>query len=259
MQKRLFALLSCLIITVTGCDSIKNENAIHSIMNNEGQVIELKAETVEHMINEKYSFSLLMYTNNCSYCEKAKENLAKLASKDGYATYQIEMYSASINYLSEKLPDLYKVEDTYPFMYFINEGKVSYKSKVEDLIQYTNLKKLIKAYSISTSITNLTTLDYYNIYKKDHAGYLLYTYDSSIIDEKDIYSLYVFPRAVKTDKNVLIIDKKTAKSDLISEIKEVYGDGFDILSIYSFGKIKTTLRYSNESGSSIDNFISSYF
>ena len=58
---------------------------------------------------------------------------------------------------------------------------------------------------------------------------------------------------------MLIIDKMTAKSDLISEINKEYSEGFDILSIYSFGQIKTTLRYASESGSNIDNFIASYF
>ena len=259
MQNRLITLLSCFSFLLSGCSSFKNENAIHSIMNTEGSVIELKAENLEYMINQQYSFSVLLYTDKCSYCTKAKENLTKLSESSGYAFYQIEMYSASINYLSEKLPTYFSSEDVYPFMYIFNQGNISYKTSVEDLTNMTNLKKMTRSYLIDTSIMNLTSLEYYNVYKKDHSSYLLFAFDSSQKDEKDIYAKYIYSRAIQKDKNVLIIDKMTAKSDLISEINKEYSEGFDILSIYSFGQIKTTLRYASESGSNIDNFIASYF
>ena len=259
MQKRLITLLIILSFTIAGCGSMKNEKAIHSIMNDESDVIEVKAETVEYMFKEKYSFSILMYSNNCSYCEKAVDNLKSIKGELNYSLYQIEMYIASIEYLSDKLPNYYSSNDSYPFLYVVKEGEVSYKSKIEDLTNYTNLKKMIKAYSIDSNITTLTGLGSYQKYIKNHEEFLLYTYDSSLLDEKDIYSSYLYSKAINASKNLLIIDNKTAKSELIAKINEEYGDGFDILSINSQGKTKTTLRYYSESGSEIDIFIASYF
>ena len=263
MRKSLFTLIGVASLLFTGCSSVKNKNAIYTFNSYEKEVIELKATSVENMINENYSFSILMYTEQCSYCNKAKENLSKATSELGFATYQIEMYSTSINYLSEKLPDYYSTEDTYPFLYIINKGQVSYKSKVEDVTNLSNLKKLMKSYSINTNMTVLTKLESYIEYKNANKEYMLFTYDSSLVDEQNIYSNFLFPMAAKSNKKLLIIDKTTAKIELISKIYEDYSvslnDTFDILSTTIDGQIKTTLRYSSESGSNISEFVKSYF
>ena len=259
MQKRLLLLFSSLCLSLTGCGSIKNENAIHAIMNNEGQVIELKATSLEYMIKQKYSFPVLMYTEQCSYCAQAKENLSKLATKSNYAFYQIEMFEASIEYLSSILPNYFSSSDTYPFIYLFNEGNISYKSKVNDITNYTNLSKMMKSYLIDTKIESITTLDQFNAYKKVNQEYLLFTYDSSVKEEKYIYSNYLYSASIKSNKNVLIIDKMTAKSDLINQINHELEGEFNKLSIYSSSKIKTTLNYASSSGNEIETFIASYF
>ena len=259
MQNRLITILSCFSFILCGCSSLHNENAIKAIMNYEGQAIEIKAESLDYMIKQKYSFPVLMYTEQCSFCMRAKENIAKYADENGYAIYQIEMYTAPIEYLSNQFPDYFSTENPYPFMYFFNNGNVSYKTSIEDLINYTNFKKMMRSYLIDTNIANLTDLEYYNAYKKDHESYLLFIYDSRVNEEKEIYSKYIFNSSIKTNKNVLIIDKRTANGALTEEIRKEYGEGFDILSIYSFGQIKTTLRYASASGLEISDFINSYF
>ena len=263
MRKSLITLLGISSLLFTGCSSIKNENAIYAFNSYEKEVIELKAQSVENMINENYSFSLLMYTEQCSYCTKAKENLSKVTSELGFASYQIEMYSGSINYLSEKLSDYYSTSDSYPSLYIINKGQLSYKSQPGDLTNYSNLKKLIKSYSIKTNTTILTTLESYNEYKVANKEFMLFTYDSSLKDEQKVYSYFLYPMSAKSSKNLLIIDKMTAKTELISKIYEDYSisfnDTFDVLSTTFDGQIKTTLRYTSESGSSINDLVKSYF
>ena len=263
MRKGLLSLLICSSVLFSGCKSVKNENAIHSIMSYEKEVVELKAESVSHMIDERYSFILLMYTEACSSCTKAKDNLSKVSKDLGFATFQIEMYDASIKYLSEHHPQLFNVDDSYPFLYVFDEGSVPYKSKYDDLNNSTNLKKLIKSYSNETKITNMTKLESYNEYKTNNSEYMFFTYDSSVLDEKQVYINYLYPLAMSSNKKLLIIDKMTAKNDLISKIYKDYGlsddDSFDLLSTTTDGQIKTTLRYSSESGSNISNFVTSYF
>ena len=263
MRKSLITLLGISSLLLTGCSSIKNENAIYAFNSYEKGVIELKAQSVENMINENYSFSLLMYTEQCSYCTKAKENLSKVTSELGFASYQIEMYNGSINYLSEKLSDYYSTSDSYPSLYIINKGQLSYKSQPGDLTNYSNLKKLIKSYSIKTNTTILTTLESYNEYKVANKEFMLFTYDSSLKDEQKVYSNFLYPMSAKSSKNLLIIDKITAKTELISKIYEDYSislnNTLDVLSITFDGQIKTTLRYTSESGSSINDLVKSYF
>ena len=263
MRKGLFTLLLSSTALLSGCKSVKNENAIYSIMNYEKEVIELKAESVNLMISEKYSFVLLMYSEGCSSCIKAKENLTKVTKDLGFATFQIEMYDASIQYLSENHPNLFNANNSYPFIYVFNEGSVPYKSKLNDLKNATNMKKMIKSYSIETNITTMTQIDSYNKYKSNNSEYMLFTYDSSVSDEKEVYRNHLYPSAATSSKKLLIIDKMTAKSELISEIYKDYGlsgeDGFDLLSTTIDGQIKTTLRYGSESGSNINNFVTSYF
>ncbi len=256
-------LLLTLPVLISGCGSIKNEKAIYSTMSYEKEVIELKAESIEHMINNKYSFALLMYTEQCSYCEKAKENIDKATKELGFTLYQIEMYTASINYLCEKLPDYYKTNDNYPFMYIIKDGAISYKSSTKDVSDYSNMKRMLKSYSSKTNIITLAKDESYVNFKKENKSFILFTYDSSSKQENNLYSKSLLSAAINSNKNVLIIDKNTAKRPLFDLICSDYsisdGQSFDILSAVIDGQIKTTLRYTSESGSNITDFIDSYF
>ena len=263
MERKLLALLSFVPLHLTSCNSVKNENAIYAIMNgNENDVIELNAESVEYMINEKYSFPLLMYTNQCSYCEKAKENLSTLSKKLGIAAYQIEMYTASINYLSEVFPDYYSKEDSYPFLYIIKEGEITYKSSTSDLTDAFNLKKLLKSYTIETKIYTATDVDNYYRFKGNHE-YVIFTYDSSTYELHHLYSKYLFSIA-KTRANgnpILIVDKKTANRELFDAICQDLSisedEPFDILYWwYGYNGVMGVkmLRYSTASDSEIYSF-----
>ena len=267
MSKKLLTLLTLPCLLFASCKSVKNENAIYSIMNyEEKDMIELKAESVEFMIKEKYSFPLLMFTTQCTYCDKAKENLAKISDDLGIAIYKVEMFTASIDYLVEKLPDYYSVNDSYPFLYFIKEGNVSYKASADELTNLTNAKKMFKSYTINTNIYTVTEKSSYESFKNVNKEYFVFTYDSSVLDEQQIYSKYIFSQAFKSNKKLLIIDKKTAKSDLIAEIYQDLDlstdDQFDILSYQSSieGKsVQDTIKYSSETDAKIREFISSYF
>lgn len=263
MRKGLVTLFIFLTFLTIGCSSIKNENAIYATYSYEKEVIEAKAQSVENMIKEKMSFSLLMYTEQCNYCQKAKENLNQVIKDFGFTFYQIEMYNSSIDYLNEKLPDYYSKNDSYPFLYIINRGEISYKSKVEDLTNISNFKKMVKSYSKQTSMTTITKIESYNDYKTKSKDYVIYCFDSSRLDGNKTFDSYIYEAASKSKKNILIIDKMTAKSELISQIYKDYSltenDTFDILSSSIDGQIKTTLRYLSESGSNISEFVKSYF
>lgn len=259
MKKGLFSLLFCLIPLVAGCSSVKNENAIHTMMNDEIDVINLKADSVEYMINHKFSFVLLLYTSSCSYCSSAKDNLNKLKKEYNYALYQIEMFSASIEYLSEKLPSYFKMDDSYPFIYIINKGNISYKSNVNDLTNYAKMKKMINSYSRESSVYNFTTINSFDAFVKKNNRFLLFTYDSSLKEISYDYDRYTLDKAIELKKNVVFVDKFTAKSELSVEISNYYNSSFMSLTVIELGQKKTTLDYNIASGSEVKNFIDSYF
>lgn len=266
MSKKLLPALLSLFVLIPGCKEIKNEKAIYSVMNEEKQVIEVKAESVEYMINQKYSFTLLMYTEQCSYCEKAKDNYSKVCNEYGFASYQIEMFAGSIEYLSSKLPAYFSTNQTYPSLYILREGQISYKSNVEDVTDYSNFKKMIKSYSIKTNISTVTTIEGCQNYTENHDSFLLFAYDSSKEEQHYLYLKYLFPAAAKSGKYLLIIDKNTADSHFIIYI---YGklsltpdEPFAVLQMINQDEKKTAdslLKYQSAADEEISNFITSFY
>ena len=259
MKKRIGLIFLSASIVLCGCHSIKNDNAIKVIKNLDHEPISINAETVEYLIKQKYSFHLLAYTEACSYCDKAKTNIEKLSKEVDYVIYQIEIYDASKEYLVNNLPDIFNSSDVYPSLYIFNGGNTSYKSDYSDLITYSKVKKMIKAYSVDTNIATFNTLDSYKTYKKQFNDYLLFTFDSGSSDENITYSKYLYSRASESKKNTLIIDKNTAKPDLLKEIYEYFETDECFLSIVENGQIKTTLEYENQSDLEINKLINSFF
>lgn len=263
-MKRILTFLACISsICLISCPSAKSQTAIRSINNCDKSVISLTAKSVAYMIKEKYSFDLLLYTEECSYCEKARTNISKIANNTNYCFYQIEMFEGARDYLIKELPDYFSIEDTYPSLYIFDKGKITYKSNYKDLQEYTNFKKLVNAQNIETNIYTLNDLEVYNKFDSAKGSYLLYTHSSDSENGNNYYSDYLFDVASKSSKNTLIIDKYTAKTDLISKIYQKHNidsdETFSFLSIVENGQIKTTLHYNEQSGQNFNDLVLFFF
>lgn len=263
MKKHHFVVMLLTSLIISGCGKLKNENAIYSISTYNDSSIEVTAGDVEYMINNKFSFHLLAYTEQCSYCEKAKDNANKLTDETGFAIYQIEMFEASIDYLSNAFNEYFSANDTYPSLLTFNSGHLTSKSTTNDITNYTSFKRLIDANSYKTNISTLTSKEAYSSFESTHKDYLLYTYSYAYKDIDDMFISRIYSKASQSNKNTLIIDISTANTDLISEICQDYSISdssiIDLLVIIENGQIKSSLRYSQESVSTIDNLVMSFF
>ncbi len=261
MKRNFFLLLLSSLIALSGCSkNIKNENAVVSFNSYEHEVIDLNFRQLEYMIEQNYSFPLLMYTEDCSSCLTAKENLAEVAKDIKYQTYEIEMDGATSKYLSENYPDLFSVNDIYPSLSIINNKTISYKSPLESLNNQLSLKKLLKAYSLDTNITTLTTFDSYLEYKSAKKDFLVYAY---YIDEEDtsfIYHEYLLPACLKSNKNVLIINKSIAEFDLFYEIESISRNANESFIIYEDKEVKSVLENpSTLDGQLVQDYLFTFF
>ena len=258
MKRKIFALLLT-TIALTGCKSIKNESAYKAINNYEHQVIEINAQSLKYMIEQKMSFPVLLYTEQCSFCERAKNNVSKLSKELNYAFYQIEIYSQNKQYLVNELPSYFKMDDTYPSLCILNSGNISYKSKAVDVINYSPFKRIINAYHLESKITTLTNFESFKDYRNEKEDFLLFSYDSHSSEDKMIYSNLIYPLASKSNKNTLIIDERTVNSAFFDEIDDSYNSNFSSLTVYENGQIKTTLDYAVQDGQAVKELIFSFF
>lgn len=258
MKRRLSLLPLIIAVTLTGCNSLKNKDAFYATNNLDKTVIQLNPFSMEYMVKEKYSFSVLLYTDQCSYCDTAKENLYKCQEEISYSLYKLEIYNSSLKYLKEKLPDLFN-ELSYPLLYIFNEGQLTYKSEYSDLSNLASLKKLINAYHLDSNIYTTNETKRFNSFIKNKRDFLLYTYDSKVLDEKDIYSNCLFPLAKQSSKNTLILDKNTANEELFEEILEKYKINQSQFVIFENAQIKTAIDYSSISGEEINNLLVSFY
>ena len=259
MKSKFIPLLIIAITPLSGCNNLKNENAIIATNNLEKSPIELTAANLEYLINQKYSFPLLTYKNGCSSCDKAKENIKTVSSQLEYAIYEIEMYQTNIDYLVGKLPNHFSKDDYYPSLYIIDRGQISYKAHYNDLLNLQNVKKLIKAYSIDSSIFLTSSLESFNSFKEKNQNFLTYIYSSDGDDGSFFYSEKLFPLASKSNKKTLIIDKCAAKTELVNEINQSISNTYRSISIFENGQTKTTLDLEEQSGDDISNLLFSFF
>ena len=263
MRKKLLALLSSIVLTLTGCgeSTIKNENAIYVATSFDKKVIDINRETFNYMLQEKHSFFVLLYTSFCSYCQKATENLAKVTKDQGYTTYQMDVGANVIN------------EDgveTFPNLYVVKEGNISYRATVDEVKNQDCLRRLIKGYSYKTNIVSLTSFDSYKDYKKNHSDFMLYTYCSNSPDYnsdnvtiKDYYSNLIYPAAIKSNKSLLIIDKMTAEKALFAEICQDIGisqdSDFSNVAIFTNKEKQRAIQYHSVSKDDVEDLVNSFF
>ena len=259
MKSKFVPLLITSLSLLSGCNNLKNENAVIATNNLEKAPIELTARNLEYLVKQNYSFPLLTYTEGCSTCQIAKDNLKTTAKQVNYSLYQIEMYQSNIDYLVSNLPNLFTRNDYYPSLYIIDNGKISYKASYSDLQNQGNLKKLINAYSINSNIYTLSSLEKYNSFTNKNQNFLLYTYSSDEYDEASFYSQKLLPLASKSDKKTLIIDKCTSKTELITKIDQNINDSKYSITVFENGQIKTTLDLLNQSGDNITDLLLSFF
>ena len=242
---------------------IKNKAGIYSPSVRDCSTIEVKATTVEYMINSKYSFHLLMYTEDCSYCEKANENTEEIIKWTGFAIYKIEMFEGSISYLANAFGEYFSANDSYPALLTFKDGELTFKANTNDITDLASYKRYINANTYKVNINTVITKDGYNSFNQGSLKYLLYTYSSSEQNAKDIYFEHIFPHAYKAFDATIIIDISLSNSDLIAQIREDFNlsenETIDLLSTHNVDNTKTTLRYSQESDSNIDNLLTSFF
>ena len=263
MKNKYLTLLSTFSFLLISCGSMKNEGAINAMMSVDKEAIEIKSFSLSYLIDNNYSFPLLMYTRECSACDEAKINLSNYLKGKNICAYQIEMYSASIDYLNNRYPELFSKEKSYPNMLIFKEGKISYEFDNSTLLNYTSFKRVMNNQIIESSVYKINTLEGYNSFISNHKSYLFYIYSSDTLDEVDVYKKYIYPSVNKSNKNILIIDQYTAKSDLISQISSTYDIPEDkkmtlISAFLKWNEIRT-IDYSKSDETTITNLVDSFF
>lgn len=266
-MKRLLTTIVLLASTcLTGCQKMKSETAIYSFMsvNSDEKVNKIDAPTVEYMVNNGFNFNLLLYTESCSYCEKALESVQEEQSRTNILIYKIEMDAVTIKYLSDALPTLFSIEDAYPAMYLFSEGKISYKIPYDKLTDYKTLHRVFYPQIKETKNYVLSDESFFDYLINDATTALVYTYDSSIQkDDNDLASRAFDAVNKSSDYYGVFIDKNVAKTALISKFYHYFNfaedDKFDYLFTIQNGQIKTIVRYLVDDGNQIDSLFLSIF
>ena len=259
MKNRFTFILLTIPLLICSCSEIKNDNAIHSPMSLDNEPIELTAKSVNYMINNDYTFSLFLYSSTCGLCENAVENIDRYTKESHYTFYKIEMFETAIEYLSDKQSNYFSSSLSYPLLYIFDKGELTYTMDGNTLNNYTNFTRIIRPQLIATNIFTVTKLQPFMDKYYNDEEFLLYTYDSSELNNKDIYNSHIYQRAIKSCKNLVIVDKYTAKSDLFYYILDNCTSSWFSLIHINQGEIKTTLGYDSASGDEINILLDSFF
>lgn len=262
MKKKLITLILS-SISLLACSNIKNDGAIYNLKVANDLPVELEASSVDYLLDNHFSFTLLCYTSDCLTCIEAKNNIDQYIKESHSLIYEIEMNVRARNYLIEEQSSLFSQSSTYPVLFIINEGILNYTIRATDLTNYTSLTRKINNNLYDTTATYINDLESYQTYIRKNQNYLLFTYDSSSLTANSVFEKYIYPRLNNSNKNICIIDKNTANSPLITLISDNYQlsieSEFDILSIIENGQIKTTVDYLSCGGEDITILLDSFF
>ena len=247
---------------LSACQKVKSETAIYSFQtaNSDEKVNQVDASTVEYMINNGFCFNLLLYTQGCSYCEKAQESVQEEQSRTHIFFYKIEMDAATIKYLCDSFPALFKIDDAYPALYLFDDGEISYNIQYDKLIDYKTLHRNLYPQIKETKNFILSNDEYFDYVLNEATTALVYTYDSSKPVKGDDLGEKVFNAVINAhDSYGVFIDKNNAKTALISKFYDYFDftedDNFDYLFSLEHGQIKTTVRYLTDDGNQIDSLL----
>ena len=152
MNRKLVTLLILPIISLTSCDKLKSETAIHSLMSKKHEVIELSAIEMMNMVNEGFGMTVLFYTEQCGFCRQAQDSIGKMAKNYNYAMFQVEINKQNEEYLNEH----FTVSDIgglgYPAMHLFDNGQLNYKINGSSLLSYSALKRVLIPELIETNL-----------------------------------------------------------------------------------------------------------
>ena len=260
MKKFANVLLLVAGVSLTSCQKMKSENAFFTLMSEEEHLQQIDAKEVEHLIQNEFSFCLLMYTENCSYCEKALESSEAIQNMIGCCVYTVEMDQPTISYLSSSMPSLFCVNDTYPMMYLINEGKISYKIDYEPLKNYKSLQRVLYPQIYPSDIFQIQGEQSFNRLLHEGTIALVCTYDSSTHNNISSLVKKVYDYGHRSeDYWAIFIDKNTLNTGLISSFCDLYSieldETFDYLFTVNKGERKTTVRYLSDDGNQVDQLL----
>lgn len=262
MKKLLITAVLLTASTLTACQKMKSENVMYSLTTNEEDLVQIDAKTLEYMIKNEFNLNVLMYTENCSYCERALESAKEEQNRLKCLIYKIEMDQSIISYLSDVLPSFFTKDEVYPSMWLFKEGKISYKIDYNNLQHYKSLNRVLYPQLYTSKMIVLVDPERFEYALNDATTALLYTYDSSKVENNAELVKKVFNVSTKpSDYFTVFIDKNSAKSGLISKFYDYCGltdDGeFDYLMTIEKGQRKTTVRYLSADGNQIDNLLES--
>ena len=261
MNKKLLSLLFITPFLFSSCtNGLKNEKAYKAINNLDNIEIKIDSVSLKYMVNHKYSFPVLLYTEDCSYCSKARDNLAAYNQERPYGVYTIEMNSSVLSELTSFNKELFPTNMSFPVMYNFNNGELTYSIGPTDLIDYRSFDNKLTAQLLDSNISTFTTTETFNSYNIKQDSFLLYIYNSSNNSNNTIYEDKIYPLAKDSNKNTLILDEKYCNSALLSKISLLYNlDKLDVLAIIENRQKKTAIKYDTASGNSIDNLLNSFF
>ncbi len=240
MKRKLIHTLLCVFATIlSGCSSrvVKNENAHYAFSSYEHEALEINANTVKYMLDNDFSFSLFMYTEACSSCQKGKELIDEYVKKNPYQIYQIEMETNAVNSL-EKYSDVFKGL-SYPTLMCFNQGKLTYTITSKSFKNYTGLKKVLSPQMIETDIYTLNKKENLNAFINEREYFLTFTYDSFASNCKEAFN-YFYSKAKTGAGTTLILDKSAFDSSI--DLTD------NSLILFENGQIKTTVNYLSDDG-----------
>ena len=239
-------------LTLCSCSSSKNEKAIKNIMSFENKRIELTVDELISFIDLGIDFPLLMYTEYCSLCDKAIENINNYIKDSHQQFYSIVMNQSIKDTLYQKYPTYFNINESYPKIAIFNDKEVSYKIDTNDTQNYTALKRLLTSNLIETNLYTLTTKESYKEYKENNKDYMLF----SFIDNSNESTNYIYKKIINNDKKALFLPKNSLNHSLIALIdgeNNLGIDTFTYLSIYEDGINKKASNYLDLSKEEIDS------
>ncbi len=143
MKHKFTCLFFLSALAITSCSQLKSNTAIHSLMSKDRNVIELSVGEMANLVEHNYGVSILFYSLQCSYCDKARESLKEMAKKYDYALFQLEMNRQVEEYIQEDFKQVNLSLYHYPTLFLFENNELSYYIDNENLLNYSSLRRIL--------------------------------------------------------------------------------------------------------------------
>lgn len=258
--------------TLSSCSGIDAEHSIVPMINYDSYITntglenayEIDGDLLFSMLDNKMSFVLEIYQDNCSLCQTFNPILDEYIKNTNRQFYRLPLNNSGDwhffeDTLLKEFPDALGTFLGTPSVFLIEEGKLTYEVDYHKFSSLTAFSKIIDKHFYPSTMYSVSTVSGLQYFLRDFDNTFIYMLDYTSLISMDIFK-EIYNKMKDSNKNILVIDANSITPanylDICTYLDVNITDHF---AIYRNGEeVRKNTNYVNDEGVSLKEWVINY-